>query len=424
MADWKTPLNYNCNQPYHAFTYGVMYQLGPQQNHANQSGWSDPGAADMGGYNPGVTPANYNTAARGREEKTSLPALPPPPPPPGADSSGHYPGPGMLHLEGGQPCGIYLPRQYRAPYDTQGNDMKHARGDVPVHVSVAHTSPDSWSSASSREGSLPQVDPDKNVSSTVIEGPQNFTTGIKRETTTPVPGPSATPKTPSTAVNAVNTPKAKARIAFSEIQMNALVQRFSVQRYLTPSEMKHLAAMTGLTYKQVKTWFQNRRMKLRRYQKDSHRVDCYSINKNSPPCNAALFTNIPAHIQLYQGEARSQYQEPYNQQMRDVAAFKTSSQNLTYYLAAMGAPGSASYQSWPSTPVPSTSAVRPQATNWPMTSAINHYEYNPAAYSATTVTIVESTSMNETNLASKDEDPGHVRSSLQMAIAQNQNASQ
>lgn len=34
--------------------------------------------------------------------------------------------------------------------------------------------------------------------------------------------------------------------------MNALVQRFSVQRYLTPAEMKNLAELTGLTYKQVR----------------------------------------------------------------------------------------------------------------------------------------------------------------------------
>lgn len=33
--------------------------------------------------------------------------------------------------------------------------------------------------------------------------------------------------------------------------MNVLVQRFSVQRYLTPAEMKNLAEVTGLTYKQV-----------------------------------------------------------------------------------------------------------------------------------------------------------------------------
>lgn len=46
--------------------------------------------------------------------------------------------------------------------------------------------------------------------------------------------------------------KAKARTAFSESQMNVLVHKFSVQRYLPPAEMKNLAEVTGLTYKQVR----------------------------------------------------------------------------------------------------------------------------------------------------------------------------
>lgn len=54
-------------------------------------------------------------------------------------------------------------------------------------------------------------------------------------------------KNPSTT-----SPKAKARKAFSESQMNILVHKFSIQRYLPPAEMKSLAEMTGLTYKQVR----------------------------------------------------------------------------------------------------------------------------------------------------------------------------
>lgn len=49
--------------------------------------------------------------------------------------------------------------------------------------------------------------------------------------------------------------KAKARTAFSEEQMSALNDRFNVQRYLTPAEMKTLAGFTGLTYKQVQSYF-------------------------------------------------------------------------------------------------------------------------------------------------------------------------
>lgn len=62
--------------------------------------------------------------------------------------------------------------------------------------------------------------------------------------------PLTTPKKPNTT--AATNPKAKVRVAFSESQMNILVHRFSVQKYLPPTEMKNLAQMTGLTYKQVR----------------------------------------------------------------------------------------------------------------------------------------------------------------------------
>ncbi|KFV64428.1 Homeobox protein NANOG, partial [Dryobates pubescens] len=63
--------------------------------------------------------------------------------------------------------------------------------------------------------------------------------------------------------------KAKSRTAFSKEQLQTLHQRFQSQKYLSPQQIRELAAALGLTYKQVKTWFQNRRMKLKRCQKHS-----------------------------------------------------------------------------------------------------------------------------------------------------------
>lgn len=131
---------------------------------------------------------------------------------------------------------------------------------------------DSWSSGSSREGSLPQADPAtwakkdlddeansrspdvvEEVSSSLTEEPRTFAVTGNSDTNnaTPLHVPYTAPKKASTTTN-VNNGKGKVRIAFSESQMNALVQRFSVQRYLTPAEMKNLADLTGLTYKQVR----------------------------------------------------------------------------------------------------------------------------------------------------------------------------
>ncbi len=132
-------------------------------------------------------------------------------------------------------------------------------------------SSDSWSSSRSREGSLPQADPAtwakqdlddeascrspdarEDVSSSLVEEPRSYAVsgnGVTNNTTS-LNVPLTAPKKPSTT--AVTNPKAKVRAAFSESQMNALVQRFSVQRYLTPAEMKNLAELTGMTYKQVR----------------------------------------------------------------------------------------------------------------------------------------------------------------------------
>lgn len=127
---------------------------------------------------------------------------------------------------------------------------------------------DSWSSTSSREGSLPQADPatwvkeeldetssgspdaGEDGSRSLVEEPGTFAvteSECTNSTTT------AAPKKQSTTNG--NDSKAKVRAAFSEGQINFLVQRFSVQRYLTPAEMKNLAEATGLTYKQVRDWF-------------------------------------------------------------------------------------------------------------------------------------------------------------------------
>ncbi|XP_005234494.2 homeobox protein NANOG-like [Falco biarmicus] len=63
--------------------------------------------------------------------------------------------------------------------------------------------------------------------------------------------------------------KAKSRTAFSQGQLQILHQWFQTQKYLSPQQIRELAALLGLTYKQVKTWFQNQRMKFKRCQKET-----------------------------------------------------------------------------------------------------------------------------------------------------------
>ncbi|KAM4606573.1 homeobox protein NANOG [Polymixia lowei] len=432
MADWKAPFSYNYNQSYHAYAYGIVYQPGPEQNHhANLSGWGEHGVTEVGNYHPGVNQAYYTAAATAapRTEEQSPPRSPEQIV--NLNGVGQYQGSSVVFIGDAQAG------RHQTPYHALANESDRARSDSPTSDSEApHPSPDSWSSGSSREGSLPQIDPatwakndldnetdsgspdaSEDVSS-ITKEPQSFTITGNEDTNNPtyVHVPPSTPKKPSTAATGH---KAKARAAFSVNQMNALLQRFNIQRYLTPSEMKSLAGQTGLTYKQVKTWFQNRRMKLRRHQKDTSWVsEHYTTNKDSCNPNATHFTNMSPHIQAYQGEARTHLQEQYNHQAREAAVFKkTPSQNLAYYLAAMGGAGSAGYPSWPSA-APQTALARPHVTSWPMTPAVAHYDYNPNTFSTAHIATMADTSADNTSFDSQDGDvsgrsPLHVANSHQ-----------
>ncbi|NWW50291.1 NANOG protein, partial [Pedionomus torquatus] len=92
--------------------------------------------------------------------------------------------------------------------------------------------------------------------------------------------------------------KAKSRTAFSKEQLQTLHQRFQSQKYLSPQQIRELAAALGLTYKQVKTWFQNRRMKLKRCQKHSswtERAQCFTQSDFQPS------TYLDMHPKFHQG---------------------------------------------------------------------------------------------------------------------------
>lgn len=70
----------------------------------------------------------------------------------------------------------------------------------------------------------------------------------------------------------------KARTVFTDLQLNGLENRFKAQRYLSTPERFELAEELGLSETQVKTWFQNRRMK---HKKTTRKLLIKQVTRNN-----------------------------------------------------------------------------------------------------------------------------------------------
>ncbi|XP_039900345.1 homeobox protein NANOG [Simochromis diagramma] len=149
---------------------------------------------------------------------------------------------------------------------------------------------------------------------------------------------------PSTAPE---KPKGKARVVFTERQLNILVHHFNAKHYYEPREIKQLAEMTGLTYKQVKTWFQNKRSKFRRSSHSQY------VNQD-----------VPLH---FQGERQPPFRERYTQHQVD--SMRMGANNQAHYSHAVG--NSAAGPQW-------TLPDSPQMFGWSMPPGNGHHEYDTA----------------------------------------------
>ncbi|XP_022377921.1 homeobox protein NANOG [Enhydra lutris kenyoni] len=90
--------------------------------------------------------------------------------------------------------------------------------------------------------------------------------------------------------------KQKIRTVFSQTQLYVLNDRFQRQKYLSLQQMQELSNILNLSYKQVKTWFQNQRMKCKRWQKNHWPKESKSVTQNS---TAAM--EYPAFYSYHQG---------------------------------------------------------------------------------------------------------------------------
>ncbi|XP_064320545.1 homeobox protein vex1-like [Phalacrocorax carbo] len=89
------------------------------------------------------------------------------------------------------------------------------------------------------------------------------------------------------------TAPGRPRTKFSAAQLQELERSFREQRYIGASEKRRLAALLNLSQSQIKTWFQNRRMKFKRQTQDA-RVE-------------ALFSGLFLPYRCYPDVATSRY---------------------------------------------------------------------------------------------------------------------
>ncbi|NWU42860.1 VEX1 protein, partial [Hylia prasina] len=76
-------------------------------------------------------------------------------------------------------------------------------------------------------------------------------------------------RSPGRAAVTAGAAPGRSRTKFSAAQLQELERSFHQQRYIGAGEKRRLAAVLNLSQSQIKTWFQNRRMKFKRQTQDA-----------------------------------------------------------------------------------------------------------------------------------------------------------
>ncbi|KAM6061990.1 homeobox protein BarH-like 1 [Chlamydotis macqueenii] len=97
----------------------------------------------------------------------------------------------------------------------------------------------------------------------------------------------------------------RSRTVFTELQLMGLEKRFEKQKYLSTPDRIDLAESLGLSQLQVKTWYQNRRMKWKKIVLQGGGLESPTKPKGRPKKNS-----IPSSEQLSEQERARETEKP------------------------------------------------------------------------------------------------------------------
>ncbi|XP_077609909.1 homeobox protein BarH-like 1 [Crocuta crocuta] len=97
----------------------------------------------------------------------------------------------------------------------------------------------------------------------------------------------------------------RSRTVFTELQLMGLEKRFEKQKYLSTPDRIDLAESLGLSQLQVKTWYQNRRMKWKKIVLQGGGLESPTKPKGRPKKNS-----IPTSEQLTEQERAKEAERP------------------------------------------------------------------------------------------------------------------
>ncbi|CAI9737692.1 BarH-like 1 [Octopus vulgaris] len=99
----------------------------------------------------------------------------------------------------------------------------------------------------------------------------------------------------------------RSRTVFTELQLMGLENKFETQKYLSTPDRIELAESLGLTQIQVKTWYQNRRMKWKKQVMQKGGTEPPTKPKGRPKKNCFLYPEKCTEVNKYWEKSTKPY---------------------------------------------------------------------------------------------------------------------